>query len=129
MISQLAEIISHLNKLLQIPDIYLEKDIFLNLYKKDKYHAAKSKSIVIGANQGMVYLTGKLPAEQKNEVIMASKTKEKIESAAKEIGGNTSAMLLDYREDLAVKNFFDSIGSFDPLVLIGAGLPAWGIFT
>lgn len=84
---------------------------------------------VIGASQGMGFATAKLLASQGNEVIMASKTKEKIEQAAAEIGVNAKASVLDFTDEIAVKNFFHEAGNFDHLVLIGAGLPAWGNFT
>jgi len=87
------------------------------------------KIVIIGASQGMGYSTAKLLASNGNELIIASKTKEKIEKAANEIGGKTRAKLLDFTDELAVKNFFTGIGVFDHLVLIGAGLPAWGKFT
>jgi NAD(P)-dependent dehydrogenase (short-subunit alcohol dehydrogenase family) len=87
------------------------------------------KIVVIGASQGMGFATAQLLANQGNEVIIASRTKEKIEKAATEIGGNTKAKVLDFTNEIAVKNFFGEVGNFDHLVLIGAGLPAWGTFT
>ncbi len=45
------------------------------------------KIVVIGASQGMGFATAKLLASQGNEVIIVSKTKDKIEKAAAEIGG------------------------------------------
>jgi NAD(P)-dependent dehydrogenase (short-subunit alcohol dehydrogenase family) len=87
------------------------------------------KIVVIGASQGMGFATAKLLASQSNEVIIASKTKNKIEAAAEKIGGNIIAKTLDFTDELAVKSFYDGIGNFDHLVLIGAGLPAWGTFT
>jgi NAD(P)-dependent dehydrogenase (short-subunit alcohol dehydrogenase family) len=87
------------------------------------------KIVVIGASQGMGFATAQLLANQGNEVIIASRTKEKIEKAAIEIGGNTKAKVLDFTNEIAVKNFFGEVGNFDHLVLIGAGLPAWGTFT
>jgi NAD(P)-dependent dehydrogenase (short-subunit alcohol dehydrogenase family) len=87
------------------------------------------KIVVIGASQGMGFATAQLLANQGNEVIIASRTKEKIEKAAAEIGGNTKAKVLDFTNEIAVKNFFGEVGNFDHLVLIGAGLPAWGTFT
>lgn len=87
------------------------------------------KIVIIGASQGMGFETAKLLASQGNELIIASKTKGKIELAVKEIGGNTTAKVLDFSDEPAVKNFFDEAGNFDHLVLIGAGKPAWGPFT
>jgi NAD(P)-dependent dehydrogenase (short-subunit alcohol dehydrogenase family) len=87
------------------------------------------KIVVLGASQGMGFETAKLLAAQNNEVIIASRTKDKIEKAAKEIGGKTIAKVLDFTIEEDVKKFFENAGNFDHLVLIGAGLPAWGKFT
>ncbi len=87
------------------------------------------KIVIIGASQGMGFATAQLLANQNNELIIASKTKEKIEKAAKEIGKNVVPKELDFTDELSVKKFFEEIDSFDHLVLIGAGVPAWGTFT
>ena len=89
----------------------------------------KQKIVVMGASQGMGFATAQLLANQDNEIIMVSKTKERIEKAAKEIGKNVMPKTLDFTDELSVKNFFEEIGNFDHLLLIGAGLPAWGAFT
>jgi NAD(P)-dependent dehydrogenase (short-subunit alcohol dehydrogenase family) len=87
------------------------------------------KIVVIGASQGMGFATAKLLASQGNEVIIVSKTKEKIEKSAIEIGNKATAKTLDFTNESAVKNMFEEIGNFDHLILVGAGLPAWGTFT
>jgi len=84
------------------------------------------KIVIIGASQGMGLATARQLAAQGNAVIMASKTKNKIESAAQEIDKNAIGKVLDFTDEEAVKKFFEEVGSFDHLVLIGAGLPAWG---
>lgn len=84
------------------------------------------KIIIIGASQGIGFATAKLLASQGNTLIIASKTKEKIDFAAIEIGGKTTPKVLDFTDESAVRNFFQGIGTFDHLLLIGAGLPAWG---
>src|SRR6478672_11249271 len=84
------------------------------------------KIVIIGASQGMGLATARQLAAQGNSVIMASKTKNKIEAAAQEVGKNATAKVLDFTDEEAVKKFFEKIGSIDHLVLIGAGLPAWG---
>lgn len=84
------------------------------------------KIIIIGASQGIGYSTAKLLASQGNELVTASKTKKKIETAAHEIGGNTTPKVLDFTDESAVQRFFQEIGTFDHLLLIGAGRPAWG---
>jgi NAD(P)-dependent dehydrogenase (short-subunit alcohol dehydrogenase family) len=86
------------------------------------------KIVVIGASQGIGFETSKLLVQKGAEVIMVSKTKEKIEAAAKKIGGNVAAKTLDFTDENAVKNFFDEMGSIDHLVCVGASNAAWGKF-
>ena len=89
----------------------------------------KQKIVVMGASQGIGFATTQLLANQNNEIVMISKTKEKIEKAAKDIGKNVISKTLDFTDELSVKKTFEEIGNFDHLLLIGAGLPAWGAFT
>jgi NAD(P)-dependent dehydrogenase (short-subunit alcohol dehydrogenase family) len=84
------------------------------------------KIIIIGASQGIGYSTAKLLASQDNELVVTSKTKEKIEAAALDIGSKATPKVLDFTDESAVQKFFQEIGTFDHLLLIGAGLPAWG---
>ena len=86
------------------------------------------KIVVIGASQGIGFETSKLLAQNEAEVIMVSKTKEKIEAAAKMIGNNVFAKILDFTDEIDVKSFFDEIGKFDHLVCVGASNAAWGKF-
>ena len=79
------------------------------------------KIIIIGASQGIGFATAKLLASQDNTLIIASKTKEKIEAAALEIGGNTTPKMLDFTDESAVRKFSKRLELFDHLLLIGAG--------
>ncbi len=87
------------------------------------------KIVVIGASQGIGFETSKLLAQNGAKVIMVSKTKEKIEAAAKMIGNNAVAKTLDFTDEAAVKRFFDETGSIDHLVCVGASNSAWGKFS
>lgn len=84
--------------------------------------------VVIGASQGIGYETSKLLAQKETMIVMASKTKEKIEAAANTIGKNVIAKTLDFMDELAVKNFFEEIGKIDHLVCAGASNSVWGAF-
>ncbi len=85
--------------------------------------------VVIGASQGIGFETSKLLAQSGAIVYMAARTKEKIENAAKTIGHDTIAHALDFTDELAVKNFFDSIGKIDHLVCVGSSNSVWGKFN
>jgi NAD(P)-dependent dehydrogenase (short-subunit alcohol dehydrogenase family) len=82
--------------------------------------------VVIGASQGIGFETSKLLAQQGADVIMVSKTREKIESAAKEIGLKTTARTMDFTDESAVEDFFAGVGVIDHLVCVGASNSVWG---
>jgi NAD(P)-dependent dehydrogenase (short-subunit alcohol dehydrogenase family) len=85
--------------------------------------------VIIGASQGIGFETSKLLAQKGAIVIMASKTKEKIENAARVIGYGTIAKTLDFTDELAVKSFFIDIGNIDHLVCVAASNSVWGKFN
>jgi NAD(P)-dependent dehydrogenase (short-subunit alcohol dehydrogenase family) len=86
------------------------------------------KIVVIGASQGIGYETAKLLDQNEAMVIIASRTKEKIEAAANSISKNVLAKTLDFTDELAVKSFFDEIGTIDHLVCSGSSNSVWGAF-
>ncbi|HUJ18113.1 MAG TPA: SDR family oxidoreductase [Nitrospirota bacterium] len=85
-----------------------------------------SKVIVIGGSSGMGLATAKLLAAEGAQVIIASRSREKLDEALQVIGDNAEARQLDFSKEDAVQEFFSLLGTFDHLVLMGAGLPAWG---
>jgi NAD(P)-dependent dehydrogenase (short-subunit alcohol dehydrogenase family) len=70
--------------------------------------------------------TAKLLSKEGAQVIIASRSRDKLDDALRVIGGNAEARLLDFSNEEAVQVFFKSLGAIDHLVLMGAGLPAWG---
>lgn len=87
------------------------------------------KIVVIGASQGIGFETSKFLAQKGAVVFMASRTKEKIENASNAIGPHTIAKTLDFTDELAVKNYFDTIGDIDHLVCVGSSNSVWGKFN
>jgi NAD(P)-dependent dehydrogenase (short-subunit alcohol dehydrogenase family) len=87
------------------------------------------KIAVIGASQGIGFETSKLLIKKGATVYMASKTKEKVDNAAKSIGQGAIAKVLDFTDELAVKGFFDEIGEIDHVVCTGSGNSVWGKFS
>ncbi|MGA3013038.1 MAG: SDR family NAD(P)-dependent oxidoreductase, partial [Bacteroidales bacterium] len=73
------------------------------------------KIIIIGASQGIGYSSAKLLASQGNELIVASKTWNKIATAAREFGANATPKVLDFTDESVVKQFFLESGTFDHL--------------
>jgi NAD(P)-dependent dehydrogenase (short-subunit alcohol dehydrogenase family) len=86
------------------------------------------KVVVVGGSSGMGLETAKLLASNRAEVVIASRSGEKLSAALKEIKGRAEGKPLDFTQESAVCDFFNSLGPFDHLVLMGAGLPAWGKF-
>lgn len=70
--------------------------------------------------------TAKQLSKSGAEVIIASRSEKKLQLALEEIEGKASAMQLDFTIQEDVNRFFNSVGEFDHLVLIGAGTAAWG---
>jgi NAD(P)-dependent dehydrogenase (short-subunit alcohol dehydrogenase family) len=82
--------------------------------------------VVIGGSSGMGLATAKHLAAEGAHVMIASRSREKLDAALQVIGGNAEARQLDFSKEDAVREFFSLLGAFDHLVLTGAGLPAWG---
>jgi NAD(P)-dependent dehydrogenase (short-subunit alcohol dehydrogenase family) len=88
----------------------------------------EQKIVVIGGSSGMGLATAKRLAQEGAHVVIASRSEEKLKTALHEIEGKAEAKSLDFTDEEAVRSFFEWVGRFDHLVLMGAGLPAWGNF-
>lgn len=84
------------------------------------------KIVVIGGSSGMGLATAKRLALEGRHVVIASRSEEKLAGALTEIAAKAEAKSLDFTNEKAVLRFFEWVGRFDHLVLMGAGLPAWG---
>lgn len=84
--------------------------------------------VVIGGSSGMGLATAKAAAEAGAEVVIASRSQGKLDAASDAIPGRAEAHALDFTDEAAVRGFFEALGEFDHLVLVGAGAPAWGEF-
>jgi NAD(P)-dependent dehydrogenase (short-subunit alcohol dehydrogenase family) len=86
------------------------------------------KIVVIGGSSGMGLATAKRLGSEGAHVVIASRSEKKLKAALSEIEGKAEAKSLDFTDEKGVRSFFESVGRFDHLVLMGAGLPAWGNF-
>jgi NAD(P)-dependent dehydrogenase (short-subunit alcohol dehydrogenase family) len=82
--------------------------------------------VVLGGSSGIGLATARLLAAEGAHVVITSRSREKLDEPLRVIGGRSEAIPLDFSQEDAVRYFFDSLGAFDHLVLMGAGLPAWG---
>jgi NAD(P)-dependent dehydrogenase (short-subunit alcohol dehydrogenase family) len=86
----------------------------------------KQKIVVIGGSSGMGLATAKRFALEGAHVVIASRSEEKLKAALSEVEGKAEAKSLDFTHEEGVLSFFERVGQIDHLVLMGAGLPAWG---
>jgi len=76
--------------------------------------------VVIGGSSGFGLATAKAATKEGADVIIASRSIDKLERAKKDIGGNTTTKVLDTREESQLKAFFNEIGKFDHLIVSGS---------
>lgn len=74
------------------------------------------KVIIIGGSSGIGLGVAKLAAAKGAQVMIASRSKEKLQRAKEEIGGKVEIAVLNATKEEDVKAFFDAIDSFDHLV-------------
>lgn len=97
-------------------------------FKTEGSALSDQKIVVIGGSSGIGLATAKQFAAQGAHVVIASRSENKLKIALAEIRGKAEARPLDFTDEAGVRAFFEAGGSFDHLVLMGAGLPAWGKF-
>ena len=81
--------------------------------------AYKLKIVVIGGSSGMGLATAKMLHSLGHDIVIASRSKDKLEKAKKVIG-KADSYVLDVTKEKEVSKFFDSIGPFDHLVTSAA---------
>ena len=76
--------------------------------------------VIIGGSSGIGLETAKLFVEGGAQVIIGSRSKQKLSEAKMELGEKVKAYAVDMTDEESVKAFFDQIGPFDHLVLTAA---------
>jgi NAD(P)-dependent dehydrogenase (short-subunit alcohol dehydrogenase family) len=72
--------------------------------------------VFIGGSSGMGLAAAQLALKFGAQVVIAGRSREKLEPAKKEIGDQVEALSLDATDEAAVKAFFQQVGAFDHLV-------------
>lgn len=79
------------------------------------------KILIIGGSSGMGLATAKFALNKNYEVIIASRSAEKLATAAKTITHpNLRTHVVDTRDEASIQKLFDDLGRIDHLVLSGS---------
>jgi NAD(P)-dependent dehydrogenase (short-subunit alcohol dehydrogenase family) len=78
------------------------------------------KIVVVGGTSGMGLATAKSLADANAQVVIASRSLEKLASAKAHIGRPVETHALDIRDEKQVAGFFRSLGAFHHLVIAAA---------
>ncbi|HSX38528.1 MAG TPA: SDR family oxidoreductase [Chlamydiales bacterium] len=79
----------------------------------------KLKTVIIGGSSGMGLAIAKMLHALGHEIVIASRSKEKLEKAVKTIG-KAEDYVVDVTKEKEVIQFFDAVGAFDHLVTSAA---------
>lgn len=87
--------------------------------------------VLIGASSGIGLAVAKLLVQQGAMLTIASRSKEKLERAAQDIGGNVTIRTLDTLDEASVQAFFDafSAGEIDHLINFAGDTMGGGVLT
>ncbi|MDF2681482.1 MAG: hypothetical protein K0R47_2672 [Brevibacillus sp.] len=80
----------------------------------------KQKVVVIGGSSGIGLETAREVIARGGEVIIASRSEEKLQHALKQLGPRATAHVLDTTQEKQVQDFFEQVGTFDHLIVTAA---------
>ncbi|WP_445489806.1 SDR family oxidoreductase [Niallia sp. 03133] len=78
------------------------------------------KIVIIGGSSGIGFETAKQILAQEAEVIIASRSEDKLQKAKEQLGARAAAFTLDTTQEEQVQSFFEKVGEFDHLVVSAA---------
>ncbi|MFF2176138.1 SDR family oxidoreductase [Lysinibacillus sp. NPDC058147] len=85
------------------------------------------KIVIIGGSSGIGLELAKQLIAQGAEVIIASRSEDKLQNAKEQLGVRATAYILDTTQEQQVQSFFEKIGQFDHLV-VSAAETSGGLF-
>jgi len=77
------------------------------------------KIVVIGGSSGIGLATAKMAAAEGAEVVIASRSEEKLQKARAEIRGKVEVITVNVVDEGSVEAFFEKVGEFDHLTTPG----------
>ncbi|RNB85888.1 SDR family oxidoreductase [Brevibacillus fluminis] len=78
------------------------------------------KVVIIGGSSGIGLETAEQAIAKGAEVVIASRSGEKLRKAVEQLGSRASWFTLDTTQELEVQAFFEKVGAFDHLVVTAA---------
>jgi NAD(P)-dependent dehydrogenase (short-subunit alcohol dehydrogenase family) len=78
--------------------------------------------VIIGGSSGMGLAIAKEAADAGAAVIIAGRSQRKLDEASRVIAGDVATYIVDLSEEGSVMKLFQSIGSFDHLVVTGSSV-------
>lgn len=78
------------------------------------------KVVIIGGSSGIGLETAKQAIMLGAEVVIASRSEEKLQAAKENLGSKVLVYTLDTTEEQQVKSFFEEVGRFDHLIVSAA---------
>lgn len=85
-------------------------------------HLSKQTVVVVGGGSGMGLAIGTAAHAAGANVIIASRTLDKLQKAAHSIGERTKPIVLDMNEESSIKEFFSEVGSIDHLLITASSV-------
>ena len=73
------------------------------------------KIIVIGGSSGIGLATAQAAMEEGATVVIASRSRERLERASDQMQGTPEIVTVDVRDSLSIQCLFDVVGEFDHL--------------
>ncbi|WP_440602408.1 SDR family oxidoreductase [Bacillus sp. GB_SG_008] len=81
---------------------------------------SNKKIVIIGGSSGIGLETARLALLQGAEVIIASRSEEKLQRATDQLGRSVTAYKLDTTQEQQVQSFFEQVGTINHLVVTAA---------
>lgn len=85
--------------------------------------------VMIGSSSGVGLAVAKLIAAQGARITIASRSRDRLENAAKEIGGDVQISTVDTLEEGSVKDFFANLSDIDHLLCFAGDTMGGGVLS